>query len=419
MKVTGVKKLWTALILSLLAVNGRAFAVIGTIDTVPAATLLLPYFEVDITHPDGLDTLFSINNAGAGAVLAHVTIWTDQSIPAMNFDVYLTGYDVQTLSLRDILVNGNLPATAPRGQDPLDRISPRGPFSQDVDLASCSGLLPYQNLHVSTEMRAHVQAWLQGRRSPLTDNCAGSRQLDEGILRGYVTIDTVSACNLFFPSSWAEYGPLVTHQNVLWGDVFYVNPAERFAHGETLVHIEACPTCFTQGDHTFYGRYNGASGADAREALPTTMAARFVNGGAFSGGTSFLIWRETDSWAGAYPCSWHGPLSWYPLRLTEVEVFDEEEQTVTPETCPSAPTCEQPIEIANAAQRAKVVTDFLVPFDSGWVYLNLQHGDLYGDPYAQMWAIATMDTNGRFSVGFDAIQMDNANAPIKHNLPRQ
>ena len=34
-----------------------------TIDAVPAATLLLPYFEVDIDNPGGVDTFFSINNA--------------------------------------------------------------------------------------------------------------------------------------------------------------------------------------------------------------------------------------------------------------------------------------------------------------------------------------------------------------------
>src|SRR6188768_1710434 len=98
-------------VLGLLAAS-QAFAVIGTIDPVPAATLLVPYFEVDIANADGINTLFSINNASATAVLAHVTVWTDQSVPALDFDVYLTGYDVQTINLRDIFVSGNLPVTA-------------------------------------------------------------------------------------------------------------------------------------------------------------------------------------------------------------------------------------------------------------------------------------------------------------------
>ncbi len=382
----------------------------------PAATLLLPYFEVDSFHPNGLDTLFSINNAAVGAVLAHVTIWTDQAIPALSFDVYLTGYDVQTVSLREVLIHGNVPVTAPAGQDPTDRISPRGPLSQDVDLASCSGL-PYQNPFLSPERRAHVEAWLRGRRSPSEDHCAGSPQRDDGILRGYVTIDTVSACNSFFPSDWGSYGPLLTSQNVLWGDVFYVNPDERFAQGETLVHVEACTTCFRPGDHTFYGRYNDASTADGREALPTTMAARFVNGGLFNGGTSLLMWRETGGSSMPYVCGLQGPRSWYPLDLTQVVVLDEDEQVVTPETCPEF--CEPAFRIPNAAQRFDVTTDLHVPFDFGWVYLNLQQANtVYEDPYAQMWAVVTMDADGRFSVGFDAVQIDNANTPVTQILPQ-
>src|SRR5215210_4108614 len=100
-RVSEMKKLTLCLALvSLLGMGGQAFALIDTIDAVPAATLLLPYFEVDLTNANGVDTLFSINNASATAILAHVTIWSDQSVPVLDFDVYLTGYDVQTISLR-------------------------------------------------------------------------------------------------------------------------------------------------------------------------------------------------------------------------------------------------------------------------------------------------------------------------------
>src|SRR6187549_2594512 len=119
-----MKKLCLCLALvSLLGLGGQAFAVIGTIDDVPAATLLLPYFEVDLNSTSGVNTLFSINNASASAALAHVTVWSDQSIPVLDFDVYLTGYDIQTISLREVLQNGNLPRTASFGQDtPQDSI---------------------------------------------------------------------------------------------------------------------------------------------------------------------------------------------------------------------------------------------------------------------------------------------------------
>ncbi len=406
-----------------LAASDRASAVIGTIDDVPAATLLLPYFEVELDdNPDCINTLFSINNASATAVLAHVTVWSDQSVPVLDFDIYLTGYDVQTINMRDIFIHGIVPTTASAGQDTAgDTISPQGPVSQDINFASCSAL-PYSQPRLGVGFRAHLQAWLQGFASPSTGNCAGSKQQDN-ILRGYVTVDTVNACNLFFPSDWALYAPFVTDQNVLWGDYFYVNGGQEFAQGETLVHIESCPTCFVPGDHTFYGRYNAATADDSREALPTTEAARFVNGGGFDGGTDFLIWREANSADSAYSCTLQGPASWYPLESTQIVIFDEQEQPVTAEECLSGdPTCEQTVTIPNEANRIDVATDLLAPFNFGWAYLNLQHNNpgfvaIYGDAFAQSWTTAVMDASGRFSVGFDAVQLDNANTPNTTIIP--
>src|SRR5258707_290183 len=87
-------------------------AVLCTVDAVPAATLLLPYFEVNLDDPNGLTTLFSINNASSTEEIAHVVIWSDLSVPVLDFDVDLTGYAVQTINLRDILIDGLLPSLA-------------------------------------------------------------------------------------------------------------------------------------------------------------------------------------------------------------------------------------------------------------------------------------------------------------------
>src|SRR5262245_32927753 len=92
------------------AVPGQAK--IGAVDQVPGASLLLPYFEVDLDNANGVTTLLSINNASSTAILTHVVIWSDLSVPTLAFDIYLTGYDVQTINLRDIFVNGVLPRTA-------------------------------------------------------------------------------------------------------------------------------------------------------------------------------------------------------------------------------------------------------------------------------------------------------------------
>jgi hypothetical protein len=164
-----------ALGLGLLLLLGRAeqaTAVIGAVDDVPAATLLLPYFEVDLNNPNGLTTLFSVNNASATAVLAHVVIWSDLSVPVLDFNIYLTGYDVQSINLRDIIVNGTLPRTASAGQDPADSISPHGDFSQDINFASCTGQLPPPSL--PTNFTDHLKRSLTGLSSPVLGNlCAG------------------------------------------------------------------------------------------------------------------------------------------------------------------------------------------------------------------------------------------------------
>src|SRR3954462_6397294 len=151
-------------LLCLLAGAGSAaWATICDMGVQPAATLLLPYFEVDLGPSAGQTTLFSINNASATAALAHVVVWTDLSVPVLDFNVYLTGYDVQTINLRDVIVNGMLPRTASAGQDPTAPLSPKGTFSQDINFASCQGLLPPPPL--PADFVAHLQASLTGHPS--------------------------------------------------------------------------------------------------------------------------------------------------------------------------------------------------------------------------------------------------------------
>ena len=64
------------------------------IGTAPAATLLLPYFEVAQARTSET-TLFTITNTSQFPHIAHVVLWTDFSYPVIDFNIYLTGYDVQ------------------------------------------------------------------------------------------------------------------------------------------------------------------------------------------------------------------------------------------------------------------------------------------------------------------------------------
>jgi len=432
------------------AVVAPARAEIGTIDDVPAATLLLPYFECplddnDVPLPD--PTLFSINNASSSAVLVHVTFWTDESIPTLDFDVYLTGYDVQTINVCDIF-RGNLPITASDGQDPKDTISPQGLLSQDVSFASCAGRLPYLNPAVKPALLDHLRSAHTGRSSAIYGGCTGFNHGDN-VARGYVTMDAVTQCSLDFPSSPAYWSGVASFQNVLWGDYFYVNPTENSAQGETLVHIEACNpqggyqgyvgtgtagvnACpFGPGDYTFYGRYVSGLGIDQREPLATQFASRFVNGGQFGAGTDLIVWRDskTTPTGGngiSWPCTRNA--AWFPLNQSDVTAFDEQEHPVDlcfqddnispptggTETC--FPLETQKVSVANGGAAGAALAP---PYAFGWLFLNLNTTVVGGvfNPTAQAWVTTTMSASGRFSVGFDAIQLDDANQTLQSSDP--
>jgi hypothetical protein len=420
-----------ALVLAVLAWTVPARAEIGKVDQVPAATLLLPYFEVALDDANGVQTLFSINNASATSVLAHVVFWSDLSVPTLAFNVYLTGYDVQTINLRDIFTHpGNLPQTASAGQDLQNTISPKGLKSQDINFSSCQGQLPYPTLDQISAREGfdyviHLQNAHTGNASALFSGLCSGQGRGDRVARGYITIDTVSNCTLRFHTDPAYIASDVTYQNVLWGDVFYVNPGQNFAQGETLVHIEAAPgsgaasagtygadpRTTTAGNYTFYGRYTSPAwnASDRREPLSTNFAARFLNGGVFTGGTNVIAWRDSKVKQQAFSCpaTLGSQPAWYPLGQEGLVVFDEQEH-------PNVPGGIFPFP-AEANKTHVNAPNLPVPFPFGWMYLNLNTTvPLAGsnppvDPAAsQAWVMTLHDASGLFSVGYNATQLDSA-----------
>jgi hypothetical protein len=417
-----------------LALAAPGAAEIGTIDNVPAATLLVPYFEVDLANVNGITTLFSVNNASASAAVAHVTMWTDQSIPTLDFDIYLTGFDVQTINVRDIF-NGNLPRTADDGVDVTDTISNQGLLSQDINFPGSTGpcASPYPVTGaLSAALIDHIRKSHTGQFSALYGGCSGASYGDN-VARGYFTIDSVTACNLSFPSDAGYFTSLADNRNILWGDYFYINPGQNFAAGETSVHIEACsapsvgsgaglcPFSFAAGDYTFYGRYNAVAGQDQREPLATTFAVRFLQDGAFDAGSDLIVWRDSKTRPtganGTHSCS--SVPSWFPLNQGDVVAFDEEENptdlcfrgdNVSPPTGGSDTCFPLEAQRINVQGNNVIADDPLVPTPYGWMFLNLNH-TIAGDPFpgrAQAWVSVSMSAEGRYQVGYDAIQLDNA-----------
>jgi len=433
-------------LVSLMALGGEAVAEMCTIDDVPAATLLLPYFECDTTnYPDAnaLTTLFSINNASAAPALAHVTVWTDLSVPVLDFDVYLTGYDVQTMNMCDI-VHGVLPITAEDSVDAGDAFSndgaPTGTILGDpLDNVNFAGggpcASPSYSPLPSDFVDDHLIPALTGGFSSEV-GCV-SEDYEDNIARGYVTVDLVTECNLQFPSTPGYFTSVADFDNILWGDYFYVNPAEDFAQGETLVHIEACQPgdgyvgfvgngagwCpFGLFDFTFYSRYVTDTGIDQREGLASEFAVRYITEGLFSGGTDYIVWRDSrsaDIIGNLAGCPAPGAFNWYPLNQELVVAFDEEENNeelcflesdVSPPTG-GLQTC-FPLETGRYNVRSSGVpgSQSLDPsFDFGWMFLDL---DLSGAQPSQAWVTAVMSALGRFSVGFDAIQLDSVCAEL-------
>jgi hypothetical protein len=374
-----------------------AMALICTLDRVPAATLLVPYFQVDLKNKkgNGVDTLFSVDNASATAILVHTVIWSDLGVPVLNFNIYLTGYDLQTVDMRDV-IDGFLPQTASAGQDPTDKISPKGPLSQDINFASCTGTnsgdtidnpdLPPTNL--SPTVVTHLKNALTGNPSTLlSGNCAGFPHRDN-IARGYVTMDTVNNCTARFPGDTGYFAPGgtgdVTNQNVLNGEVVYLDGSGS-ARAGTMVQIEAAPgvgvggstptnpATTTSGRYTFYGRYDAWTADDNREPLVTSFDARFVSHFKPSSCTKkkckpllneqpqLLVWRDSKVNQGPFACGSMPP--WEPLGQEGIVAFDDQEQPQTTGTLLPFPLATQMVPIGG--------TEIPISITSGWIYLDL------------------------------------------------
>src|SRR5260370_17989180 len=176
---------------------------------------------------------------------------------------------------------GPLPRTASAGQDPTDTISPKGVKSQDINFASCNGILPPAGL-TATQI-SNLTAALTGQPAPT--QCAGVNRGDN-VARGYVTVDLVNSCTLLNPGDVGYFNTTTTYQNHLTGQLFYVDPSNSIARGGNLVHIHSDlngsthPLVTTSGNYTFYGRLVGFNASDARQPLSTNFVARFNPGGA-------------------------------------------------------------------------------------------------------------------------------------------
>lgn len=418
---------WAPLALCLLAPH-PAQAVIGALDPVPAATLLLPYFEVDLNDPNGETTLLSVANAGEAPVIAHVTLWSDLSVPTLNFNLYLTGFDNVSFNLRTLFAAGAVPSTSHSNLG----ISPVGLFSTTFNpltgagagTTSCDGQLPAAPLNPF--LLQHIQDAHTGVPSQVFQaRCAGIDHGDQ-VARGYVTIDHVSFCTLDYPGDvgyFVQGGQgAASNVNALLGDYVYLNPSTNRAEAHPMVHIEASSTDpLTQPSHyTFYRRYS--SGADNRESLGTQFWSRYTANGNPSSSSSLLYWRDSKRVITPFVCG-PAPPAPFPLSTNQIVVFDEAENPEVPETSPFSPALFGLVAFPYESGRVEVGSaDFPVTPSAGWMFLNMNSAVVSSfvpfEPLLQNWVGVSFETSGgQYRFGFDAFPVVTAAALSEHYLP--
>jgi hypothetical protein len=175
--------------LALLALAAPALAVPGATDRVPAATLLVPFFETGIdsgTHPH--DTLLVVTNWLFADITFHYHVWdVDGNATGLNSNITLDDLDTWSAAMRD-LINGAAPA---------------------------------------------VRA-----------------QLTEGsYYRGFITIDVVTAGTALSPRQ-AAY-PFGT-TNALEGFIYYTRLSQGSANGISMVPLEQVPASTDSFMRGFY-----------------------------------------------------------------------------------------------------------------------------------------------------------------------
>ena len=336
------KTIICALAVALALVGTSAYAVFYARDTVPAATLLVPYIIVDadvngVPNPAGYTTLTVVTNVSSTKQLIHVTVYNAASEGVVDFDEVLTGYDVWSINWRD-LVTGDFenfdtgkiaggfwagtvgtvgspygPTTNVAGEPPVGLNNP-----QDSDYATPSNTncgFPWGNLEsystiIVTKLQAPLVSW------PTQDtNCDGKAEINSPAfltsltvspLFFYATIDSVKACNGFFPDQDYQYWDTVvadytgysfagfnSRNNVLTGDDFYLNFTQNYSESLPTVNIEAAAVGMDAAGFYYTKRVAALSAnvnADDREPLPTAWAFNYFNSGGVT--TEVAVWKN-------------------------------------------------------------------------------------------------------------------------------
>jgi hypothetical protein len=301
-------------IVALFAVASSASAIVCTIDQRPAATLLVPFFQAAF-NADGsvttggaaLDTLVTIGNASSAPMLAHVSVYNERSVLVLDFNIALTGFDIQAMSMAGVL-SGNLPQTpvstkhVPPDITVLDSdVCLRNPLASPVVVgtgstasfmrirpcaaaAACANTADPNDPILATTNYSNP-AWPAGGTFAINvlgslDDAPGSLGCNvpasfplAGPLRGYLVIDHINYCTISDPSQLNYYNlDAIGMENNLFGEVIFISGSGIPTFGVSTVNVEAsrvfssvanggfADQTDTSRERTFYARYWAPSG---------------------------------------------------------------------------------------------------------------------------------------------------------------
>lgn len=226
----------------------------------PVITLLLPYFEVDLSKlkrpKRGETTTVHITNYAPVEALVHVTFWTDLQLPSYAWDMPIPAFGTLKLPLHKVF-DGTIPG------DEITGIAP-----PDADLSEIGAVHSGQ----PTEKR-------------FAGACA-ARDYGDNVARGYITFDFVTN------------GVAREEGTGLIGDVVVDNRAKKYSQIDALIHV------------------------NLGSRLPTAWSARFDTKGGSD--TELIVWRNIDHLTSQpYTCGSPEEHPWSALTQTRVAAYDD------------------------------------------------------------------------------------------------
>ena len=359
----------------------------------PAASLFLPYFEVDLGDLEGSTTLLSVGNRSEEPTLARVVVWTDWAIPVYAFDLLLPSHGLQTLNLREVVGRGTVPTTG-TGLPPVGQ---------------CTS--PITNPTLGELELAELHAQLTGRAAGPDDLCWSSDRGETSVAVGFVTVDVLQDCSdtVRYPTDEGYFlvdeTGLGGYDNVLYGDWFLVDPSQDLAQGGELVHLVADPDFFTEESRrrSFYRSLAPQRYSDKRIPLSAQWQTRYLRGGGFGGETELILWIEPNGIPRPRACG------------TDLKDCVFNDFWFTPQSENGGLAAAVPYDLDRYAftRRLRMLPpDPEVPEESGLLELNAGTFCCICSPpsafgHIQAWAIPIFKAENRFSAGANGTRLND------------